>query len=355
MPEDAQIAESSPATAPVATPAPASEPAAEASYKLSDWSPAEQKDYMETGKLPPSHKPTKQADAAPASAETADSSEKPAGEAAAPKQPKPKSNADDRVQQVLRERYRERSEAQAKEAALQARIRELEAAPKAQPQQAAPKPVTDELAMPDESDYETLGDYRKALAKYYDELSDRKIEAHEKRRTDRQAAEARQQYEAEVMTGWETRLADTFGEDQGELNAVVAAGEAVHTNPTISEFIMTDDLGPQIAAYLGRNLRKAQDLMRITSPGKLIAALADLKNEVRAGSSASPKVEPKPVLMPSKQVSQAPAPPSQLSTSATAPHDEVLAAIESFSGGNANAAGDYIARMNARELKARRG
>jgi hypothetical protein len=259
---------------------------------------------------------------------------------------KTKKSADDRVQQLLVERARERQE-------FQRQLAEAKAAA-AKPTEPEPPKALKPLEIPDEADYETFAEYKKAMVEYYDKLSDAKIEQHAAKMAERQKQTEREQYEAEVQAGWESRFNDAFERhpQQVEFEKHVAqAAEVFAQSPGIAEYIMTDEYGPQMAEVLGQDLKRAHALIKISSPVKLAQALADLKYEVRTGNAQKKvptKADPELPVTP-KLASKASAPPPQLSTAAKAPADEVQAALES---------GDvrkYMDLMNARELKAKRG
>lgn len=316
---DEQAAETSTAEvteAPVIEQAAPSEP-----LDLSKLTPTQVRTWKETGKLP---EPAKKTDPASVAAEGATPPAKVEAKPSAESAPaKPKKPAEDRVQQLLVDRARERQEAQ--------RLREENAALKAGTK--APEPVkaaepVGRPKFPVRGDYEHLDDYEKAMVDYAEALTDYKIDEKSKADQERSQKEQRDQYEAEVMAGWEERFETAFDAhpNSKEFEVHVSqAAEVFRNSPGIAEYIMTNEYGPQIAELLGKDLKRAHGLLKITNSTKLADALADLKYEARAGRPQSSPAIPAPsaAALPAKpkpHVETSP-PPRELSTASTGSAD----------------------------------
>jgi hypothetical protein len=350
MPEDAQIAVPSPAPTEVVETAPVAEVAAPEPKDLSELTDAERDKFMLDGTLPPKTPAPAASKEAEGDAKAEKADTKPPAEAAAAT----KAENQARYKELLAGRAQERAErtkAQAEAAQLRQKIAEIEGQSKVQPVKAAPE--TSNLPQePRRGDYETLEEYEQAWREHPAKVVQALLAAERAAERERTESEKRAAENADILSGWESRTADAIeaAEDPKAYETAIAeAAEVIQNHPGIARYIMKNAYGPQMAAKLGQDPKALRALTRIIDPVDLADALADLKNEVRTASPkpAAPVAQPIPIRQTTP--SKASPPPAQLSTANSAPADEAMAALESGD------VGKYMAIMNARDLKAKRG
>lgn len=358
MPEDAQIAVPSPAPV-VDTPAPVEveTDGTEEAVAAKDFTSYREKatDRALGRKAEQAPTPTKKTEPAPVKAEAPPvdparvAPEAPPADSAAAK---PKLSEGGRVQQLLVERARERQESarQLQEARAELERYKAGAKPTESPK---PQPQALDVAEPQRSDYTLLEDYEQAWREYPKKVVAAELaKAKAADQAERQRTE-RDQYEAEVMAGWEERFEtaiEAHSNPKQFEEHVAQAAQVFHEAPGITEYIMTDaEDGLRMAEILGQDLRRAHALLKITRPIKLAQALAELKIEARGGQTRSVNAPaPVPTLpAPPKPVSTPP-PTRELSTAASseANVDDHMVNTKDFAG--------YRERHIAKELANRR-
>lgn len=343
MPEDAQIAVPSPAPV-VDTPAPAEvetdgteEAVASRNFDSFKERATQEALARKAGKAP---QPTKKTEPAPVKAEAPQVEPPKATPEAPPADPaaaKPKLSEGGRVQQLLVERARERQESARQ---LQEARQELERFKAGTKPNESPKPQQQapDVAEPQRSDYTLLEDYEQAWREYPKKVVAAELaKAKAADQAERQRTE-RDQYEAVVMAGWEERFEAAFDAHPTSKEFeqhVSQAAEVFRQAPGIAEYIMKNQFGPQIAEILGKDLRRAHALLKITNSTDLADALADLKLEARGGQTWSATTPaPVPTLpAPPKPISTPP-PTRELSTSASSEvnMDDHMVATKDFAG-----------------------
>lgn len=261
---------------PAATHAPAAAPAPEAATP-----PAEVQPDQNT------------AEQAPATAPDEDKPETP--EQAAKRQGR-------RFERRLDKAYRKAAEAEARAKLLEQEL---------QKRQQAASPASQDPGAPKVTDFEKIEDYEQAVRKHEREQAEKQFKAQFQ-------TAAQQQAVTKIVEGWEARTAkaDSKYEDFDEV-----VGEIKPTAPW-AVAIMKADNGPDIAYYLGKNMKKAEAIAGM-SPDAQIRAIGRLEERLAAAA-------PKP-----KTPSRAPAPITPL-TGASPVATDVPSAQDNI--------GDWIAK-----------
>jgi hypothetical protein len=231
---------------------------------------------------------------------------------------KPKSRAQKRIEQLVKER----ADAERREDELRARLAEIEN--RLKPVEPAPKPSSPELAPDapkitdkneDGTDKYKLGEFDPQFIRDLTRHTIRQ-EAEAQRIKDEETAKIRQQEEArkQLETSWNTKIeeAKTRHEDLTEAgrNIQRAFGEL---NPEYANYlsatIMAMDDGPDVLHYLGTHIEEAKE---IVAQGAIKATIALGRIEAKVARTKEPK-----------QIKSSKAPPPPPSTRGVATRQEI--------------------------------
>ncbi len=219
----------------------------------------------------------------------------------------------------------------------------------------APPPVADtkpaELKAPVKpkvEDFKTWDEYEAARDKFFEDLSDYKVnKALQEDRAQRAEEAKKQQQEAEGKKAaevWNKQIESAAKEFSDWNEAVAKVSDLVGKDPRFSAgaaFLLESEVGAKVLYELGKDPDRAQEIAAM-SPTKQVAALAVIAHTLTKPAE-SEKTPPGP-----KNHTEAPPPPSELSGRNQLPPDPVAAAIE------ADDTEAYIREANARDLAAGR-
>lgn len=309
----------------------------EAPNSLDTFTEKQRSDWLRDGTPQPK-------DAEPAPAQEASEPAKaepiaPAPDTGSQQEPK-KGRADQRIQELLRERaeLRVRLEAAEKKPAEKSAA----PAPAAAVETAAAQPTDGRPAPPDPSKWAgTWEELEAAKIKYFEDLTDWKLKQPER---DRMAAakavdEANQK---QVFDAWKERRDAAAEADPEFADANDIVGRFL-TSKGVHPLVIESEVGPEIVMHLYRLPKEEQERVSKLSPTKLARELVRIEDKL-----SKPEPEEKPVSAP-KKTSAAAKPATELSgTHATNTGDEAAAAI---SAGDSAA---YQRIMNARDLQKRK-
>lgn len=254
-------------------------------------------------------------DAAPAAGEVAPASQEVPGdtavkpEAPAPSEKpgdKPADKPEDGYQKRINKLTWQRSEARRENAALRQRNQELEA------QFQKPKETADE---PKESDFQSYGEYLKALSRYE---TDQRLKAKQKESDDKASRESVDVYKAEVTEQFQERI-EEFRESTEDFDDAIKQSGILKLpdSPTVEAMslaIAESESGPRLLYHLAKNMQEAYRIAHL-SPyaaareiGKLEAKLPEL---VKPTSSAPAPIAP---VKPRAQASESPSESDDMKT-----------------------------------------
>lgn len=286
--------------------------------------------------LPENQAPPKQESAPAPKAETqpSDAGEKPAeaspdSETGSTADQKPRSNAETRVQQLLRERHELRQRIAAMERPPQTQVAKVE----------KPKlPVLD--------DYNSLGEYNKALTEYdakneeyFKQLAKQTFEEDQRQKQQQYQQTLIQQHNRAVEEGWGAKQEEAIKrhadyEDAVKNPEVLALMEAA---PAMDSFLLDSEIGADMLYHLATNSDDAKRIAKL-SPWNQARELVKLEAKVFEQIKASGP----------KKVTSAPPPERQLSGSRSSPSDRVASALSN------NDFAAYEREQNQRDIAARR-
>lgn len=271
----------------------------------------------------------------------------PASEPAKPSSGERKKNAESRIQELLADRHARDTRI----AALEQQIAERTRPPVADVPPAVSSPATDGAKFPEFAAWAETHP-NEAYEDYLDARADFRVDQREQTRSrqrvqDDQRADAERIHETFVERARAAAAADPsytakVGPIANQLKSVAMLTPSDPITPAVAlgENIVRSDMGPQILLYLSEHPDEFAKLTALTNFDAIGRAIGRL--EARFDSSpAVPTVPP-------KTVTSAPPPPPTLSARASAPVDEIEAAL---------AEGDfarYKAAANARDVASRR-
>lgn len=274
--------------------------------------------YELTGEFPQAEAPKSEPEPEPDPDETPEP--EPAAEAA-PVVPERKIS---KRQEHLNNLERRAAEAEAARAELAARLAAVEARtkPAEEPTPAAAEPVVDPNdPEPQEADFETYGQFTRAVAQWAIRQDRREAEAAAAKT---KAAEAETQQRESFRTMRETWI--------GRRNAFTAKHPAkaerllsfldhVHAGTPVGDTIMESEVGAELADYLAEHPDEAERIARL-APVSALRALGKLE------ASLEPTHASAPAQPAAKTVTTAPAIPHTLAARSADPADPVRAAVE---------------------------
>lgn len=240
--------------------------------------------------------------------------------------------ADDRVQELLRDRAKERLRAETAEAKLKALETPKPGEPKTDPPPAAQtKPDADpEPVEPKEKDFGTYEEYQAADRKYLRELA-RWEGRQETRRLDTERTA--QAEKSTVEKNWNERVTAARAK-HADFETIA---KEIPFNQTAAAFILDSEVGPEILYHLGSNRELAERIKGLT-PIQTARELTKIESTLQTPApAATPAPGP-------KRVPSAPAPPSEVGNRPAGGADEAEEAL---------AAGDfarYSRIMNSQEI-----
>lgn len=186
----------------------------------------------------------------------------------APAKPGKKPGVHQRIDELTKEKYEARREAETLRKELEAVKAAKAPNPARVPAQANTRPTLEQY------DFDTEA-HADAVEKWASEKASRAIEAKQQ-----EAAQA------VVKAKFEARIADLEKAEPGAWAAAVAA--PINVTPAMLEVISTSDKGPQIAVFLSRNLEEADRISKL-SPYAAAAAIGRIEASLSAVRSPDPK------------------------------------------------------------------
>ncbi len=267
----------------------------------------ERSTWRKTGTLPDAL----QADSSPATPDKAVSTETTAPPASEPGTPKPKKNAESRIQELLQERAQLRQE-------LDAARRPVTPTQPQTPAASSPAPVPVAEKFPDfdtwsaktpDASYEDYIDARAA------HVFEQKQQAHERQAAEVEAQKSRDQQ----MTDYRTKAEAFIAEQPDYLQAiqpVITAAIPLPVKAAIEDGLARAGHNPRLLYHLGTHLDEFEALIALP-PSQAAYELGQLS--ARLSVPASPVV---------KTLSTAPDPPPTLRSKPATPVDEVEAAVK---------------------------
>jgi len=208
---------------------------------------------------------------------------------------KRKRTAQDRINDLARDKYRLEGE----NAALRAQQSSRSAA--ADPAQPAPPPASPSdagLVEPKEEDFDTYAQFVRATSRYETRLA---LADQDRSR----AVEQGQAQYREIASAHDARVA-AFKAITPDYDDVIASQTAVYPTPVLAEAVLHSDLAPQIAYHLNSHVDEYRALNALP-PGLLLKALGRLEARLEAAHPSASAPNPKPV----------PPPPAPLTPIAT--------------------------------------
>jgi hypothetical protein len=256
--------------------------------QLNSLSPDQYQEWLKTGNLPEADK---------AESAAAKKAETDTTEAATVEDAEPKTGAEKRIKQLLKERHEARQEAER----IKAELESLKRQPAPQSTQTT-ESASDELKAPRLDDFSTYDEYQKAEREYVFQMA--RIEA--KREIEAQMAEQNRKRTAnEIAQQWNKRLSK-FKERVPDFDADVAS-ESIPQIEKIAPLIVRSEVGPEIAHYLMLNPDKAEAM----AADPIVMAKEFAKLEIRFEG------QPEPAASKAKITNALP-PPRKISASETA-------------------------------------
>ena len=342
-----------PDTAPATSAPPDAAPAPTPTDRLAQMSPVERAAWRKDGTVPGVTGPgvetpvvSAQGDGDPGGDPGEDHSQAPEAAAPAPDPAasaagralqKRKQTAQERINDLAREKYRLEGELKA--------LRETQASrqdlsrPAAAAETPAPAPTAspasgDGLAEPQEEDFATYKDFVKATARYEHRLAQAEAES-------RAAQTAQQQAYAAAAAAHDTRVR-AFITTHPDYLDVIQSQTAVYPTPLLAAAVLHSALAPELAYHLNTHVDEYQALVALP-PGPQLQALGKLEARLEAAAGSPAGVASSP-----NHVTRAPAPPVTLGSRPAEPADDVERA------GARRDVGAYLRAANARELALRR-
>jgi hypothetical protein len=257
----------------------------------------------------------------------------PAASAAGKALNRQKQTAQQRINDLARDKYRLEGELKA----LRAQHDPSRPAAAAEVPAPAPAPAPSSdagLVEPKEEDFDTYAQFVRATARYETRL------AHAADRADRAAEQGRAQL-SEVQKAHDARL-DVFIATHPDYRDVIQNQTEVYPTPLLADAVLHSDLAPEIAYHLNTHLDEYRALIA-RAPGPMIKALGKLEARLEATTPTAAPAASTP-----QHITRAPAPPVTLGSRPADPADDVERA------GARRDVGAYIRAQNARELAARR-
>jgi len=206
------------------------------------------------------------------------------GSAAETPEEKPKGNkVQERINQLTREKYEQRTKNQE----LEARLKELEAR--------KVEPVKQELAAPKEDEYDDYSDYQTAQADYIAETATNR--AYERMATEQQARvdSSNEQTRQETLHSKKKAFdqnVDTKRANFENFEDVAYGHDFMDTD--LAEQIFDMDKGPEVAYHLGAHLDEAERIYALT-PVQRARELTKLEYQVQALTPKKVSDAPDPI------------------------------------------------------------
>jgi len=337
-------------TAPIAAPesAPSTDSApVTPSDRLARMSPAETAEWRQSGTVPGTEAPVsahgdgdggdvvEDHSAEPPASSAAPVAVDPAASAAGKALNRQKQTAQQRINDLARDKYRLEGELKSLRDSLSSRSAAAAEVPPVAPP-SAPASRADGDA-PQEEDFASYRDFVDARADYRIRL------AQQADRAERAQQQGRQQL-SDVAKAHDTRV-EAFAAAHPDYLDVITQQTAVMPTPLLAEAVLHSELAPEIAYHLNTHLDEYRALLAL-APGPLLKALGKLEARLEAAAPASAAATT--AASTPQHVTRAPAPPVTLGSRPAEPADDVERA------GARRDVGAYIRTMNAREAAARR-
>ena len=259
----------------------------------------------------------------------------PAASAAGKALNRQKQTAQQRINDLARDKYRLEGELKSLRDSLASRSAATVEVPPVAPPASAASTDPDE---PKEEDFETYGAFVRATAKYETRLAQQADQAD---RAQQQAAQREQQTVSTFLARTEA-----FKAAHPDYLEVVSNPDVLAVaHPYMHRAIAESELGPAVAYYLGAHLEEARQLASAPTAAAFDRAFGKLEARLEA---VTPPAAATAADVTPNHITRAPAPPVTLGSRPAEPADDVERA------GARRDVGAYIRTMNAREAAARR-
>lgn len=260
----------------------------------------------------------------------------PAASAAGKTLARSKQTAQERINNLARDKYRLEGELTALRAQLTS-PRPAAAETPAPAPASTPAVATDGgLVAPKIDDFDSFEGWARATARYEVRL------AHAEQEQRRVQEQGQTQF-TEAQKAHDARR-DAFRAVTPDYDDVINNQTEVFPSPLLAEAVLYSDLAPQIAYHLNTHLDEYRALIAL-APGPMLKALGKLEARLEAAQPAGTPAAVAPLV---NHVTRAPAPPVTLGSRPAVPADEAESAVARRD------VGAYIRSMNAREAGARR-